>query len=413
MDNDHSSVESESEEVDVVDDEVPLDEVVRNSKKDTTRIKLLSRRIFSECRKCLGANPTKILGCLHVFCENCIEAMKNEQQNGKLLCNACQCLTPISLIAENCFKQLIESKPIQRNKTNVCQSCEDNRPAYKYCLECKDWLCQACTAAHERVKITKSHNLTEEIDNVETERRMCSRHPTEELSLYCHQCRMLTCRDCQLESHAGHKYDYLCKAAEVSSVILAEKLDEIRSKRSRLKIFHDQAKKRKVELGKKRKLIETDIHKKFDHIIEALQEKRGHFIDRVNGSFASKERQLMIKQEETVRLLRAIEHAEQFVSCVEHIDRKESTVHTVALSGDYFRLILRNSTTTLDRSNVDVKLKRNLNHSLRTFLHNLDITVHDFNEPQPARTPSPKTEPGSSLLSSPPLLCSSVIKNSK
>ena len=85
------------------------------------------------------------------------------------------------------------------------------------------------------------------------------------------------------------------------------------------------AKKRKIELDKKRKSIEEDIHRKFDQISEALQLKRENFIDRINATFHHKERQLNVKQEEIVRLLRAIEHAEQFTSCVEHIDKKEST----------------------------------------------------------------------------------------
>ena len=44
----------------------------------------------------------------------------------------------------------------------------------------------------------------------------------------------------KLSNHAGHKYDYLSRAAEASSNILKEKMVEIRNKRTRLKVFHDQ-----------------------------------------------------------------------------------------------------------------------------------------------------------------------------
>ena len=90
----------------------------------------------------------------------------------------------------------------------------------------------------------------------------------------------------------------------------------------------------------------------------ALQMKRENFLDRINSTFHHKERQLNLRQEETGRLLRAIEHAEQFMACVEHLDKRESTVHTVALSGDYFRLILRQTDCQLESVNVDVRLKR-------------------------------------------------------
>ena len=87
----------------------------------------------------------------------------------------------------------------ETSRTKVCQSCEDDRPAYRYCHECEDWLCETCTAAHQRVKVTKNHTLTADSDRSETDRSFCEEHPTEELKLYCHQCRMLTCRDCQVD----------------------------------------------------------------------------------------------------------------------------------------------------------------------------------------------------------------------
>ena len=90
------------------------------------------------------------------------------------------------------------SQKPKTSRTNVCQSCEDDRAAYRYCHECEDWLCETCTAAHQRVKVTKNHTLTADNDRSETDRSFCEEHPTEELKLYCHQCRMLTCRDCQV-----------------------------------------------------------------------------------------------------------------------------------------------------------------------------------------------------------------------
>lgn len=42
----------------------------------------------------------------------------------------------------------------------VCTSCEDNAVSSSFCVECAEWLCDACVEAHQRVKFTKDHTLS-------------------------------------------------------------------------------------------------------------------------------------------------------------------------------------------------------------------------------------------------------------
>ena len=46
----------------------------------------------------------------------------------------------------------------------------------------------SCTAAHERVKLTKSHILSRFKNNSKYIPEKCKKHPTEFLKLYCHVC---------------------------------------------------------------------------------------------------------------------------------------------------------------------------------------------------------------------------------
>ena len=67
----------------------------------------------------------------------------------------------------------------------ICKMCEEDVPAVKYCTECCDWLCPNCTLAHRRVKLTKSHILSDHQSDKVKNIRMCPNHKNEPLKLYC------------------------------------------------------------------------------------------------------------------------------------------------------------------------------------------------------------------------------------
>lgn len=99
-------------------------------------------------------------------------------------------------------------------------SCSDwSSFSCRYCKDCEEWLCATCISAHQRVKVTKDHEIlsTEQAARAlkaAAKQRflMCSKHPKEPLKFYCSKCSALTCRDCQLEDHQNHG-DYLALVA--------------------------------------------------------------------------------------------------------------------------------------------------------------------------------------------------------
>ena len=128
----------------------------------------------------------------------------------------------------------------------ICKMCDEDVPAVKYCTECCDWLCPNCTLAHRRVKLTKSHVLSDHQSDKIKNIRMCPNHKTEPLKLYCEvnfesdthlkeysssiqTCGVLTCRDCQLEQHQNHKFEYLQQAADREKSLLIRRIPAIRN----------------------------------------------------------------------------------------------------------------------------------------------------------------------------------------
>ena len=43
----------------------------------------------------------------------------------------------------------------------MCSSCEDKLTAAARCIECMDFLCHDCRNAHMRLRLTKSHRVSE------------------------------------------------------------------------------------------------------------------------------------------------------------------------------------------------------------------------------------------------------------
>ena len=151
-----------------------------------------------------------------------------------------------------------------------------------------------------------------------------------------------------------------------------------RNKRLRLEDFQVQSKKRKIELEEKKKNATREINERIDHLINSLDgkklqirffklflnhyddisERRLHFHDKVNRAFHKKLLEIETQQETVSRLIRAIDHAEQFVNFVQSRNEMEALLNSKRLSSNYFQLILREpspSRESLRRLNLDVR----------------------------------------------------------
>ena len=94
-----------------------------------------------------------------------------------------------------------------------------------------------------------------------------------------------------------------------------------------------------------------------NHYYDIL-ERRLHFHDKVNRAFHKKLLEIETQQETVSRLIRAIDHAEQFVNFVQSRNEMEALLNSKRLSSNYFQLILREpspSRESLRRLNLDVR----------------------------------------------------------
>ena len=105
-----------------------------------------------ECRKCHTSQnkPVKYLGCLHIFCTDCIRDMVTPESFVR--CDRCKARTQLNQSGvdglPDCkvarYGQLIQMLNEEKSDT-FCHSCKSNsRPPTLYCFDCQFFLCEQC-----------------------------------------------------------------------------------------------------------------------------------------------------------------------------------------------------------------------------------------------------------------------------
>ncbi|CAF1573214.1 unnamed protein product, partial [Didymodactylos carnosus] len=104
---------------------------------------------------------------------------------------------------------------------------------------CRDWLCGECKNAHSRVRLTKDHIVVQKgFDQLQPPRQdkpmNCPIHKHEMIRIYCEDCEVLTCRDCQLERHKDHRYTFIDAAVHSQRKNLRSLMNKVRECRTML-----------------------------------------------------------------------------------------------------------------------------------------------------------------------------------
>ncbi|KAL8603826.1 hypothetical protein ACOMHN_058561 [Nucella lapillus] len=160
-----------------------------------------------------------------------------------------------------------------------CTGCESN-PATSFCLQCDDWLCADCVNAHKRVRMTKDHQLTsleEALDSKSSSSgpvevsMQCRVHPKEKMTLFCERCEVLTCRDCQLQQHQEHKYQFLQEAADSYKAKLTGSLSLMKDRRETMKRYQTEIEERLGKVKREKSELQQDILRQAETIVRAVR----------------------------------------------------------------------------------------------------------------------------------------------
>ncbi|XP_075301981.1 transcription intermediary factor 1-beta [Opisthocomus hoazin] len=205
------------------------------------------------CRERLKAErEPRLLPCLHSVCRECLRAGPGPAAapaagpaaapapaEPVVNCPVCKHQCHPKDVVENYFMRdsKADTAATSQGPTQCCTSCEDNAPATSYCVECSEPLCETCVEAHQRVKYTKDHTVRAAGSGKAKEGECvvyCSVHEREPLALFCNTCDTLTCRDCQLNAHKDHQYQFLEDAVKNERKTLATLVKRLGDKHANL-----------------------------------------------------------------------------------------------------------------------------------------------------------------------------------
>ncbi|KAG7199886.1 hypothetical protein KM043_014332 [Ampulex compressa] len=323
---------------DRTDDTAPVDE----SLEEMTRGSGENRD--EECALCGGklCSP-KVLSCLHVFCEGCLDKLLMDEAGDPkvgsvLACPICRQETMVgskgaaSLICDYVLTNILDMSAIE-NMAVLCTSCKAKENAIARCSDCANFLCPNCNTAHQFMRCFESHKVVAFEDLKRSNETIpihkpifCEFHPAENMKFYCYTCEEPICNECLLIEHKApeHQYERLADAEprqkeELLNLMSESKAritdcdhvsTELENALSELQAQHDQAKDLIVETFQSYKAV--------------LEKCRDNALDELEKLHSDRELEIMDTFHSVEKTVEKIEDACRFTSrLLEHGDAVE------------------------------------------------------------------------------------------
>ena len=184
----------------------------------------------TECSICTEIFTTpKILPCVHTFCLQCLEKCGDNKKPGdQMACPICRnefVIPPdgFSNLPNNfLIGKIVEIRELAAVAATeaLCELClEETAVANRFCINCRQRLCNRCSTSHTRIKNFHNHQVTElngsqsDFEQLILRSSYCEHHPKEIIKMYCDEDRVAICLVCCVESHQSHKCLNVDKAA--------------------------------------------------------------------------------------------------------------------------------------------------------------------------------------------------------
>ena len=272
------------------------------------------RHKFLECYVCNedfndDDHIPRSLPCLHCVCETCLETLKTRDA---VFCPECNESHTIPNGDVKNFRRdgsrdyLVNYLKVQTNETAItCDECTNKRRGTHRCKECSQFLCNDCTDAHMKTKVTKKHdiiNVNDLKDRTIEEFQIIQHcpikgHEDQQFTYYCisDTCDQPVCAICAVQSHSeakGHKLRPLSEVYLETKRSVETLVSEVKHKQltadNTLNIVDGII----SNLDTVQDKLTDDIDIAFEKCIKKIEERREEVKNEVLNAVSSKKKRL-------------------------------------------------------------------------------------------------------------------------
>ena len=243
----------------------------------------------------------KILPCCHVYCKGCVQKLAwRAGANQPFACPECRSDTflpqngPDQLTTAFFVNRLIElhskMEKAHGKVEALCELCAGNKGT-AFCRQCAEFICDKCTEAHHRMKMFADHKVAtlEELKEggakipvKQAPPQKCKIHD-EQKKIYCYDCKNLICRDCVIDDHSGHKYEFVKKAAPAIKHKLAERLVPLKEVRVNLCDSNKSVKSTKSDIESQGASAVDKIEQSFQQLHDLLEQRKREMLEEASS----------------------------------------------------------------------------------------------------------------------------------
>ena len=243
----------------------------------------------------------KILPCCHVYCKGCVQRLAwRAGANQPFACPECRSDTflpqndPDQLTTAFFVNRLIElhskMEKAHGKVEALCELCAGNK-ATSFCRQCAEFICDKCTEAHHCMKMFAGHKVVtlEELKEGWTKIPVkqapppkCKIHD-EQKKIYCYDCKHLICRDCLLDDHTGHKYEFVKKAAPAIKQNLTERLVPLKEVRVNLCDANKIVKSTKSDIESQGASAVDKIEQSFQQLHDLVEQRKREMLEEASS----------------------------------------------------------------------------------------------------------------------------------
>ena len=224
----------------------------------------------------------------------------------------------------------------------MCEECAESK-AVAFCRQCTAFICHNCVDIHKKLRAFADHKVAtleelkkggaKQLLQKQAPPPMCKVHE-EQMKIYCYECKHLICRDCILDDHAGHKYNFVKKAASAIKEKLTEHLAPLKEMQASLYNATKSIRSAKSDIERQEPSAAASIEQSFQELHEILEQRKRELLEKTSSLVKGKLERLNIQEKEFEIMSGIIQSLVEFVERnIENATEEELlNIHTQILN---------------------------------------------------------------------------------